>query len=122
MKEFEGKTAVITGGASGIGRAIAERCLKEGMNIVIADIEEKALTNTKKELKTRNASILAVKTDVSKLQDIENLAEKTIESFGQVHILFNNAGVGVPGSVWESSLHREIMWGYPHLIPALRAR
>jgi len=104
MKEFEGKTAVITGGASGIGRVIAERCLKEDMNIVLADIEEKALTKAKNELETMGGSVLAIKTDVSKLQDIEKLAEKTMESFEQVHLLFNNAGVGAPGAVWECSL------------------
>jgi len=92
MKGFDGKTAVITGGASGIGRAIAERCVKEGINIVLADIEEKALNNAKAELETKGASIIAVKTDVSKAEDIETLADKTIETFGEVHLLFNNAG------------------------------
>ncbi len=104
MKEFEGKTAVITGGASGIGRAIAERCAKEGMNIVLADIEEKALTDTKKELETKGASVYAIKTDVSKINELETLADRTIENFGQVHLLFNNAGVGAPGAIWECSL------------------
>ena len=103
MREFEGKTAVITGGASGIGRAIAERCAQEGMNIVLADIEEKALSNAKAELETTGTSIIAVKTDVSKAEDIEALANKTIETFGKVHLLFNNAGVGCPGSIWEHS-------------------
>ena len=78
MKEFEGKTAVITGGASGIGRAIAERCAKEGMNIVLADIEEKALTDTKKELETKGASVYAMKTDVSRINELETLADRTI--------------------------------------------
>ena len=105
MKEFDGKTAVITGGASGIGRAIAERCVKEGINIVLADIEEQALTNAKAELETTGASIIAVKTDVSKAEDIEALADKTIETFGEVHLLFNNAGVGCPGSIWEHTVN-----------------
>jgi len=104
MKEFEGKTAVITGGASGIGRAIAERCAKEGMNIVLADIEEKALTDTKKELETKGASVYAIKTDVSRINELETLADRTIENFGQVHLLFNNAGVGASGAIWECSL------------------
>ena len=105
MKEFEGKTAVITGGASGIGLAIAERCVNEGMNIVLADIEEKALAKANSELQNAGASVLTVKTDVSKAHDVEELAKKTIETFGQVHLLFNNAGVGCPGWIWEHSVN-----------------
>ena len=104
MKEFMGKTAVVTGAASGIGRAIAEKCAKEGMKIVLADIEEKALANTKEELEAIGAPVLAIKTDVSKIHDIETLAEKTIKRFGEAHLLFNNAGVGAPGTIWECSL------------------
>ena len=63
------------------------------MNIVLADIEENALKKTETELKVEGASVLAVKTDVSKALDIERLANKTIERFSEVHLLFNNAGV-----------------------------
>jgi NAD(P)-dependent dehydrogenase (short-subunit alcohol dehydrogenase family) len=104
MKEFKDKVAVITGGASGIGRALADRCAQEGMNIVLADIEEDALVTAKSELEATGVSALAVQTDVSQAEDIETLAEKTIEKFGHVHLLFNNAGVGAPGAAWECSL------------------
>lgn len=104
MKEFKDKVAVITGGASGIGRAIAERCATEGINIILADIEENALATAKSELEAIGASVLAVQTDVSKAEDIETLANKTIDAYGEVHLLFNNAGVGTPGTVWELSL------------------
>jgi len=105
MKEFSGKVAVVTGAASGIGRAIAKRCALEGMKVVLADIEEKALTETEDEMKAAGAGVLAVLTDVSKSGDIKMLAQETLGAFGSVHLLFNNAGVG--GSfpnIWESTL------------------
>lgn len=105
MKEFKDKVAVITGAASGIGRGLAERCAQEGMKVVLADIEEKALTETEKEMKAAGASVLAVLTDVSKASDIEALARKTLDAFGAVHLLCNNAGVG-PGAayIWERTV------------------
>jgi NAD(P)-dependent dehydrogenase (short-subunit alcohol dehydrogenase family) len=108
MKEFKGKVAVITGGASGIGWGIAERCAAEGMKVVIADIEEKALKQAEKTLKRNGAKVLAVRTDVSKISDMEALAQKTLDAFGGVHLLFNNAGVNTDISlrkpVWENTL------------------
>lgn len=104
MKEFTGKVSVITGAASGIGRALAERCLLEGMKVVLADVEEKALAQTEQELSTSGAPVLAVHTDVSKAEDIQALAQKTLDAFGAVHLLFNNAGVGAGVAIWESTL------------------
>ncbi len=104
MREFKNKVAVITGAASGIGRGIAERCAQEGMRIVLADIEEKALNQTEKEMKAAGASVLAVPSDVSKASDVEALAHKTLNAFGAVHLLCNNAGVGVGGCVWECTV------------------
>jgi NAD(P)-dependent dehydrogenase (short-subunit alcohol dehydrogenase family) len=104
MKEFQGKVAVITGGASGIGYAIAERCIKEGMKVVVADIEKVALTQTEKALKSRGANILGVQTDVSKAKDVEALAQKTLDAYGGVHLLFNNAGVDEHGTIWKRTL------------------
>jgi NAD(P)-dependent dehydrogenase (short-subunit alcohol dehydrogenase family) len=108
MKEFKGKVAVVTGGASGIGWGLAERCAFEGMKVVIADIEEPALKQAEKTLKTGGAEVLAVLTDVSRLSDIEALAQKTIDAFGEVHLLFNNAGVQAGGSLgkplWDNTL------------------
>ena len=105
MKEFKGKVAVITGAASGIGRAIADRCAQEGMKVVLADVEEGALAQAEEEMKARGATVLAVLTDVSKAGDVEALAQKTLDAFGAVHLLCNNAGVSGGGdSVWETSL------------------
>ena len=105
MKEFRNKVAVITGGASGIGRGMAGRCAQEGMRIVLADIEEKALTQAERELKAAGATVLAVVTDVSKSSDVEALAQRTLNAFGAVHLLCNNAGVSVRSTIWESTVN-----------------
>jgi NADP-dependent 3-hydroxy acid dehydrogenase YdfG len=104
MKEFKNKVAVITGAASGIGRGIANRAVKEGMKVVLADIEKDALIQTEKELKALGANVISILTDVSKHEHIENLAQKTIDMFGEVHLLCNNAGVAAPGPIWECTL------------------
>ena len=104
MKEFKGKVAVITGAASGIGRAIAERCAQEGMKVAVADIERQALEKAELELRAAGASVLAVPTDVSKAEEVEALKDKTLAAFGAVHLLCNNAGVGAGSTVWESTL------------------
>jgi NAD(P)-dependent dehydrogenase (short-subunit alcohol dehydrogenase family) len=104
VKEFNNKIAVVTGGASGIGRAIADRCVQERMKVVLADIEPGALDQAAYKLKATGAAVLAVQTDVSKTDDIEVLAEKALSAFGAVHLLFNNAGVGAGSTIWESTL------------------
>jgi NAD(P)-dependent dehydrogenase (short-subunit alcohol dehydrogenase family) len=104
MKEFRGKVAVITGAASGIGRGLAERCIQEGMKVVLADIDETALAQTERELKDVSADVVAVRTDVSKSGDVDALGQRTLDAFGAVHMLFNNAGVGAGTTVWESTL------------------
>jgi NAD(P)-dependent dehydrogenase (short-subunit alcohol dehydrogenase family) len=103
MKEFSGKVAVITGAASGIGRGIAERCVREGMKVVLADIDEVNLAKAEIKLKTLGGTVLRVRTDVSKRSDVELLAREAIEAFGQVHLLFNNAGVAAGGAPWEAT-------------------
>ena len=104
MKEFQGKVAVVTGAASGIGRALAEHAAQLGMKVVLADIEEGALQQAKQALEASGAQVLAVKTDVSKAEEVEALAQQTLEHFGAVHLLFNNAGVAAGATVWDSSL------------------
>jgi len=104
MKKFKGKVAVITGASSGIGRALAERCAQEGMKVVLADIDKKALAQTEKALKVAGASVLAVRTDVSKPEDMEALAKKTIDTFGAVHLLCNAVGVHSPAPLSETTL------------------
>lgn len=102
MKEFKGRVAVVTGAASGIGRAMAERFAAEGMKVVLADVEREALAKTETEMKASGATVLAVTTDVSRAADVQSLADRTIDAFGAVHVLCNNAGVGpVMGASWE---------------------
>src|SRR5512137_1897482 len=103
MKDFKGKTAVITGAASGIGSALAKRCAEEGMNLVLADVEPKALADAEREMKAGGTSVLAVLTDVSKGRDVEALAKRTLETYGAVHLLFNNAGVGGGDTTWATT-------------------
>jgi len=102
MKELTGKVAVVTGAASGIGRAMAERFASEGMKVVLADVEEGALAKAEGDMKAVGSDVVAVATDVGNAGDLEALAKKTIEAFGAVHVLCNNAGVGpVTGATWE---------------------
>jgi NAD(P)-dependent dehydrogenase (short-subunit alcohol dehydrogenase family) len=103
-KHPQGKVAVVTGAASGIGRALAEKSVHLGMKVVLADVEANALKQAEEELRGRGADVLAVRTDVSKAEDVAALAEKAFDTYGAVHLLFNNAGVGGGTTVWESSL------------------
>jgi NAD(P)-dependent dehydrogenase (short-subunit alcohol dehydrogenase family) len=104
MREFQGKVAVVTGAASGIGRALADRCASEGMKVVLADVDEQALAAAQDELRAAGADVRAVRTDVSRAEDVEALARQTLDAFGAVHLLCNNAGVGGGSSAWESTL------------------
>ena len=103
MDKFLDRVAVITGAASGIGRGIAERCAQEGMKVILAGINIENLTPVENELRANGTEVLSVQADVSKLGDIETLAQKTLDAFGGVHLLVNNAGVGAGGPVWECS-------------------
>jgi NAD(P)-dependent dehydrogenase (short-subunit alcohol dehydrogenase family) len=105
MKDLSGKVAVITGAASGIGRGMAEAFVEAGMKVVLSDIEEPALEATTSKLRSAGADVHAVPTDVSKSDQIERLAHETLRKYGAVHVLCNNAGVGVrAASGWESTL------------------
>ncbi|MEX1193695.1 MAG: SDR family NAD(P)-dependent oxidoreductase [Dehalococcoidia bacterium] len=105
MEDFKGKVAVVTGGASGIGRGLADRFGAEGMKVVLADIEEEALKQAEVEFREKGVDVLAVQTDVAKPEDLEKLAQQTLNAFGVVHILCNNAGVaGAWGPTWENTL------------------
>jgi NAD(P)-dependent dehydrogenase (short-subunit alcohol dehydrogenase family) len=104
VKDLNGKVAVVTGGASGIGRAMAERFAAEGMKVVLADIEEGALTRAESEMRAKGATVASKRTDVSRGEDVEALAGFTIDTFGAVHVVCNNAGVGVGGVTWQQTV------------------
>jgi NAD(P)-dependent dehydrogenase (short-subunit alcohol dehydrogenase family) len=101
MENLRGKVAVITGGASGIGRAVALRAAGEGMKVVIADVEEGSLREAERELTGQGAEAIAVVTDVADPASVHELRERTLARFGAVHLVHNNAGVGGGGPIWE---------------------
>lgn len=101
MKELQNKVAVITGAASGIGLGIARLAASKGMKLVLADIEQKPLEQAAEELAAHCPDILTVPTDVSNAGQMDTLAEKTLDHFGSIHLLVNNAGVGGGGCMWE---------------------
>ncbi|MHA2105454.1 MAG: SDR family NAD(P)-dependent oxidoreductase [Candidatus Hodarchaeales archaeon] len=105
MKSFKDKVTVITGAASGIGFGLAEKTAREGMKIVLADIEMENLKIAKENLSNYGVEIHTVQTDVSSYKSIQNLANEAIKNFDEVHLLFNNAGVGIaPAMSWEYTL------------------
>lgn len=105
--DLEGKVAVVTGGASGIGRSVATRFAEAGMRVVLADVEPDALDAATADFRRAGHTVLGVRTDVSDGNSVDALAEATLAEFGGVHVLHNNAGVGVGGPVWT---HTEQDW------------
>lgn len=104
MLSFEGKVAVVTGGASGLGLAMAHRFADAGMNVVLGDIEAEPLAMAEAAIAEKGVRVLPLRTDVAKADEIEALAERAYGEFGAVHVLCNNAGVGgSPGAMWELS-------------------
>ena len=106
MKDLNNKVAVITGAGSGIGRGIAEHAAKAGMCLVLADINEEGLNETLNMVKSCGVEAISRVTDVSSLDEVENLASQTYETFQNCHLLFNNAGVLGPASL--SEVNREM--------------
>ena len=104
MERLAGRVAVVTGAASGIGKAMTVAFAREGMHVVMADVEQPALELAAKDLETAGAGVLAVVTDVSRAEEVSALAEATVEHFGAAHLLCNNAGVGGAGDPWEGPL------------------
>ena len=104
MEQLEGRTAVVTGGASGIGRALAEVCAREGMNLVLADLDATALEEAASVLRAGGASVVTAPTDVSQADSVRALAARAIDAFGGAHLICNNAGVFVGGTCWEAPL------------------
>jgi NAD(P)-dependent dehydrogenase (short-subunit alcohol dehydrogenase family) len=104
MDSFAGRTAVVTGAASGIGRALVDRCLAEGMNVMLADVEAAALDATLASLAAAGQRVAGSVVGVAKADDVDRLAAEAAARFGPVHLLFNNAGVGAGTTAWESTL------------------
>jgi len=103
MKEFAGKVAVVTGGGQGIGRALVERFTAEGMKAVVADVVPDLVEQTTRELRDEGRDVIGVVTDVTSLESVEALRDATLDAFGAVHIVCNNAGIGSgsEGQIWE---------------------
>ena len=95
MKDFKGKVAVITGGASGVGRAIAHLLAKEGAKVVVADIEAKALDRTVSELAALGCECMGQRADVTDASSMNSLVDAVMARFGAIHLVFANAGVGL---------------------------
>ncbi len=117
MQDFMGRTAVITGGASGIGLGMARSLAARGMQLVLADLDEALLKAAEKEFSAAGTSIVCQVCDVSKLEEVERLAEVTMDRFGAVHVVCSNAGVGIPTSArnvkladWEWIINVDL-WG-----------
>lgn len=112
MKDLEGKVAVVTGGASGIGLALCKALATEGMRIVIADIEQSALDAAVDRLSESAATVVGVRTDVSDAASVDALAKRTYDELGACHLLCNNAGVGAPSAnVWDATVND---WKWVH--------
>ncbi|OYT93910.1 MAG: hypothetical protein CFE43_00820 [Burkholderiales bacterium PBB3] len=104
ITDFKGKTAVLTGAGSGFGLECARIGAKLGMNLVLADVQQDALDKTVAEMQAAGAQVLAMKVDVSKADQVEALGAATLARFGAPHFVFNNAGVGAGGLIWENTL------------------
>jgi len=132
MNEFAGKVAVVTGAASGIGLAFATRFAQEGMKVVLADIEAEPLEAAQAAIRAKGATAIAVRTDVMHEAEVKRLADTAFDTWGNVHVLCNNAGVGggagadglwnVPGEDWAWVLgvnFSGVLHGIRHFVPRM---
>jgi len=131
VKDLSGQVAVVTGGASGIGRGMGEVFLERGMKVVLADVEATALEATVAELRERGGEVVGVECDVSSSDSVERLRDESLSHFGAVHVLCNNAGVagGDGGATWEAPQAdwdwvigvnlMGVIYGIRHFIPVM---
>jgi NAD(P)-dependent dehydrogenase (short-subunit alcohol dehydrogenase family) len=130
MRSLDRKVAVVTGGASGIGRAMGQRFAQEGMRVVLADVQAPALDAAVDELRGYGLEVTGVVTDVSEYESVEALRDRALDEHGAVHVLCNNAGVGAgaEGRLWEHELNDwrwalgVNVWGVIHGINAFVPR
>jgi NAD(P)-dependent dehydrogenase (short-subunit alcohol dehydrogenase family) len=131
MRDFAGRTAFVTGAASGIGLSLARAFAQEGMNVMLADIEQGALDVATHDLREHGARVRGIVCDVADSASVEQAARKTFEAFGNVHVLCNNAGVGGGSGVDDISLQTwrwvidvnlmGVVHGIAHFLPHMRA-
>ena len=128
MDSFKGRVAVVTGGGSGIGRALALAFAREGARVVLADVDEAAMDGVAREARALGVDALGVRTDVSELASVQALAERAWQAFGAAHVVCNNAGVAVLGAVQEHTLQDwqwvlgVNLWGVIHGVEAFVPR
>jgi NAD(P)-dependent dehydrogenase (short-subunit alcohol dehydrogenase family) len=109
MDDFKGRVAVVTGGGSGIGRAMALAFVREGAKIVLADLDRAAMERVGAEIREVGGESVAVEADVASLTAVQNLRSRAVERFGAVHVVCNNAGVGVFGPL-ATATHKDWQW------------
>ncbi len=126
MERLKDRVAVVTGGAGGLGRALGRRFAQEGMRVVLADVQPELLAQTTHELRDEGFDVVGVATDVTKYDSVEALRDATLEAFGAVHVVCNNAGIGAgaEGPVWAHEMNdwrwafAVNLWGVIHGINA----
>ena len=101
MKEFEGKVAVITGAGNGFGVEIAKECAYRKIKMILVDIEKEDVELTKKMVCSMGGEAIALQADVTLFEEVKKMVDIAIEEYGQIDLLFNNAGVAIPGVIWE---------------------
>jgi NAD(P)-dependent dehydrogenase (short-subunit alcohol dehydrogenase family) len=131
MREFKGKTAFVTGGASGIGLAMAKAFAENGMNVMLADVEQNALDSALKDLNQYGNHVRGIACDVADADSVERAAQATFEAFGNVHILCNNAGVAAGSGIDSVSIESwrwvvdvnlmGVVYGVRSFLPHMRA-
>jgi NAD(P)-dependent dehydrogenase (short-subunit alcohol dehydrogenase family) len=107
VEQLAGRVAVVTGGAGGLGRALGQRFAEEGMRVVLADVQPDPVESAAADLRARGHDVIGVATDVTRLESVEALRDATLQAFGAVHVVCNNAGIGAgaEGRIWEHELN-----------------